>query len=226
MRIMINDLTKQDFKSIYSNQEDVETFYTTALRCAKIYKRMSAYFSVGIFKHLKKGLKEFINNDGYMQLIISQEIDSDILRLINKSYLLKEEQKNILLSRTEIMEKINELIDQDEADIFSYLIAIGKLDIKIAYKTRGIVHDKFGLISDGVHNLAYIGSNNFTENAATFNDEAFQVTIDWDNPSKRELDVIDKLNDLFDNPSRLAKMAQKALVKNNAVNLIADEVTK
>lgn len=34
------------------------------------------------------------------------------------------------------------------------------------------------------------------------------------------------LNDLFDNPSRLAKMAQKALVKNNAVNLIADEVTK
>lgn len=198
MRIMINDLTKQDFKSIYSNQEDVETFYTTALRCAKIYKRMSAYFSVGIFKHLKKGLKEFINNDGYMQLIISQEIDSDILRLINKSYLLKEEQKNILLSRTEIMEKINELIDQDEADIFSYLIAIGKLDIKIAYKTRGIVHDKFGLISDGVHNLAYIGSNNFTENAATFNDEAFQVTIDWDNPSKRELDVIDKLNDLFD----------------------------
>ncbi len=34
------------------------------------------------------------------------------------------------------------------------------------------------------------------------------------------------LTDLFDNPSRLAKMAQKALVPNNAVQLIADEVTK
>jgi hypothetical protein len=31
---------------------------------------------------------------------------------------------------------------------------------------------------------------------------------------------------LFDNPSRLSKMAQKALVKNNAADLIVDEVTK
>jgi UDP-N-acetylglucosamine--N-acetylmuramyl-(pentapeptide) pyrophosphoryl-undecaprenol N-acetylglucosamine transferase len=38
--------------------------------------------------------------------------------------------------------------------------------------------------------------------------------------------VTSTLNDLFDNPSRLVKMSQKALVKNNAVNLIADEVTK
>ncbi len=34
------------------------------------------------------------------------------------------------------------------------------------------------------------------------------------------------LTDLFDNPSRLNKMAQKARVENNAVKLIADEITK
>lgn len=34
------------------------------------------------------------------------------------------------------------------------------------------------------------------------------------------------LVELFDNPSRLNKMASKALVKNNAVNLIADEILK
>lgn len=34
------------------------------------------------------------------------------------------------------------------------------------------------------------------------------------------------LTELFENPSRLAKMAQKALIKNNAVQLIADEITK
>jgi len=34
------------------------------------------------------------------------------------------------------------------------------------------------------------------------------------------------LGDLFDNSSRLAKMAEKSRVPNNAVNLIADEVTK
>lgn len=34
------------------------------------------------------------------------------------------------------------------------------------------------------------------------------------------------LNDLFDNPSRLEKMAHKALVENSAVELISDEITK
>ncbi len=34
------------------------------------------------------------------------------------------------------------------------------------------------------------------------------------------------LSDLFDNPSRLAKMAQKALVPNDAVDLIVGEITK
>lgn len=34
------------------------------------------------------------------------------------------------------------------------------------------------------------------------------------------------LTELFDNPSRLVKMAQKAYIKNDAVNLICDEITK
>ena len=34
------------------------------------------------------------------------------------------------------------------------------------------------------------------------------------------------LTELFDNPNRLSKMANKALVPNNAVNLICDEITK
>jgi UDP-N-acetylglucosamine--N-acetylmuramyl-(pentapeptide) pyrophosphoryl-undecaprenol N-acetylglucosamine transferase len=34
------------------------------------------------------------------------------------------------------------------------------------------------------------------------------------------------LSELFDNPTRLAKMAQKSLVPNHAVEMIADEITK
>ena len=34
------------------------------------------------------------------------------------------------------------------------------------------------------------------------------------------------LTELFDNPARLEKMAKKSLVENNAVVLIADEITK
>lgn len=195
---MNHNLTKCSFESIYSSQKDVEIFYSSALTNASIYKRVSAYFSLGIFSYLKKGLSDFIQNDGYMQLILSIEIPSDILKLINKSYLEKETLKNKFLSKKEILQQINKLSHQDDADIFAYLIAIGKLDIKLVYKLKGIFHDKFGIISDGIHNLVYIGSNNLTEAAAANNDEAFQVTIDWESPSKRELQTINELNYLFD----------------------------
>ena len=61
-------------------------------------------------------------------------------------------------------------------------------------------------------------------NAASFAKTGGGFAIEQSKFTQRWLTSM--LNDLFDNPSRLAKMAQKALVKNNAVNLIADEVTK
>ncbi len=195
---MSNDLTKCNFKSIYSNQKDVEQFYSSALINASIYKRVSAYFSLGIFSYLKKGLVAFLKNDGYMQLIISLDIEPDILELINKSYLKKEEIKEKFLSKSKILNQLKDIATQKDSDIFAFLIAIGKLDIKLVYKLNGIVHDKFGIISDGKHNLVYIGSNNFTEAAISNNDEAFQVTIDWEQPSKRELNTINELDSLFE----------------------------
>lgn len=193
---MSNDLTKVNFKTIYFNQNDVEEFYSKALNNAKLYKRITAYFSIGIFKYLKKGMAEFVNNDGYMELLLSEDIDQSTINQINRGY----DQKTLLkdTSKKIIIERINELCNQDDINLFSYLIAVGKLDVKLVYKLKGIVHDKFGVISDGIHNLVYIGSNNFTEAATTKNDEAFQVTIDWDNPSKRELSSINELNQLFD----------------------------
>lgn len=193
---MNKDLSKISFKTIYGNQKDVEDFYSKALNNAKLYKRITAYFSVGIFKYLKKGIAEFVNNDGYMELILSEDIDQLTINQINKGY----DQKKIfsLTSKKKVVDRICELCNQDDINLFSYLIAVGKLDVKLVYKLDGIVHDKFGIISDGIHNLVYIGSNNFTEASASKNDEAFQVTIDWDEPSKRDLATIDELNDLFD----------------------------
>ena len=71
---MYCNLTKLQFKTIYSEPAEVADFYSKALRQARVYKRVSAYFSFGIFNYLKKGLPDFINNDGYMQLILSKNL--------------------------------------------------------------------------------------------------------------------------------------------------------
>lgn len=57
----------------------------------------------------------------------------------------------------------------------------------------------------------------FAKNGGGFAIEQSKFTVRW---------LSSTLFELFDNPSRLDKMAKKALVPNNAVNLIADEVTK
>ena len=107
---MSKDLTKYTFKTIYSNQKDVESFYSNALNNASLYKRVSAYFSLGIFSYLKKGLVDFLNNDGYMQLIISIDVSPDIIKIINNSYLQKQEKQLDLLSKKEIIEQLKEII--------------------------------------------------------------------------------------------------------------------
>ncbi len=57
----------------------------------------------------------------------------------------------------------------------------------------------------------------FAKNGGGFAIEQSKFTERW---------LSSTLTDLFDNPSRLEKMASKALVPNNAVHLIADEITK
>lgn len=194
---MTRDLTKYNFETLYSTSQQINDFYATSLNEAKLYRRVSAYFSNDVFKFLKKGLPEFIKHDGYFQLVLSKEIKAETINEIIKGHTQKEQQKYALLSKDEIIKQLELICDTEEISIFSFLIAIGKLDVKVAYKKIGNVHDKFGLITDGIHNLAYIGSNNFTSSAIQYNDEAFQVTIDWDEPSKRELDFLSKLDTAF-----------------------------
>ena len=60
-------------------------------------------------------------------------------------------------------------------------------------------------------------AESFAKNGGGFAIEQSKFTVKW---------LTATLNDLFDNPARLVKMAQKAIVANNAVNLIADEILK
>lgn len=60
-------------------------------------------------------------------------------------------------------------------------------------------------------------AENFIANGGGFSIPQDKFTPKW---------LASTLGELFDNPARLDKMAQKALVKNNAVKLISDEILK
>ena len=192
------DLTKYTYKTTYSTPKDVVEFYSQALREAKIYKRASAYFSLGSFKYLDKSLPAFILNKGYMQLILSTQLTKEVIEQINKGYLQKSDQSFALMSNKFIADQIANMCKSEDSDIFAYLIATGKLDVKLACKTTGIFHDKFGYISDDDHEMVYIGSNNFSENGMANNDELFSLTIGWEDASLRDKKTINEIKNLFD----------------------------
>ncbi|MEY2195719.1 SNF2-related protein [Neobacillus sp. BF23-41] len=155
----------------------VNEFYNPVLQIATSYDRVSGYFSSKALAAYAKGLKGLIHNGGKMRLIISQDISEEDFDLIKKGYDLREQLINNLLS------KINEELTTDEQINFhnlAHLIARGKVDIKIGFKTSGIFHSKFGLCEDAEGNLIYFtGSNNETQAAIENNFESFDITTSW-----------------------------------------------
>ncbi len=73
------------------------------------------------------------------------------------------------------------------------------------------------LVPLGINPDQAANAASFAKSGGGFAIEQSKFTLRW---------LTSTLCDLFDNPSRLNKMAQKALVPNNAVDLICDEVTK
>ena len=152
-------------------------FYNPVLQIATSYDRVSGYFSSKALAAYAKGLKGLIQNNGKMRLIISQDISKEDFDLIKEGYDLREQLTNNLLT------KLDEPLNLDEQINFynlAHLIAIGKVDIKIGFKTSGIFHSKFGLCEDSAGNVIYFtGSNNETQAAIENNFESFDITTSW-----------------------------------------------
>lgn len=165
---------------VYSTNDDIEKFYNDTLTMAILYQRVSAYFDSKLFKYISKGILGLLNNKGKMQLVLSTEINEHIVEQIKTGYSERDLASNILktikIDKTEdLLEKVSDL---------SFLISIGLLDVKIAIKEIGILHEKYGLIRDTENNaILFSGSNNETEAAIHHNYESFETTLSWDKSS-------------------------------------------
>jgi len=176
-----------ELKNVYSDKDEILEFYNSVLSKAAKYDRVSAYISDGIFNILSRGLNEFYINNGKIRMIISSEVDVETFRKIKEGYKLRE--KFSLLSKD---------FFNIEEEMIIYLIAAGALELKIAFMKKGIMHDKFALVYDDFSNtILFSGSNNETAAAIENNHESFDVTLNFDKPSYRELDKIRIRSSLF-----------------------------
>lgn len=78
-------LRDHEFKSSYHklNDDVAKEFYLPCMRNASVYKRISGYFGSTIYIIAWSALKEFISNNGHMQLLCSPyltEEDAEAIR--------------------------------------------------------------------------------------------------------------------------------------------------
>lgn len=182
------------FNPSYNSKKDniISSFYIKAFKNSIRYDRVSAYFDSKILRMYSSGIEELYKNKGTVRFIFSCDITDEDYDLMKQGYELRDKYKQKLLSAL-----CEEDINIDLSNL-AHLIALGVVDIKIAFTKTGIFHDKYGLFRDEEDNVLYFrGSNNETLSAVLNNYEGFETTLSW-KCDQNELSKIENAVESFD----------------------------
>lgn len=181
--------TELTIKDLYvTDSDDIpEEFYGIALPKTVLYKRAAGFFSSSALATLGRGLKQFYYNGGNMRLIVSPLFSKEDYEAIELGY---KAQEDIAAQRIVEMFNIDEIKDDDGANILSWLIFEKRLDIRVVVKKennkKAIFHDKFSVLIDEEGNrITFRGSMNESETAMVDNYESIEVDCSWETEGLR-----------------------------------------
>lgn len=156
-------------------------FFSDCLCNSTRFDLMLGFFSSSAINVLADGFASFLYNGGRMNLIVN-----DILTEQDKNAIANGELEPPLpfFDITDIENLKNTLSERDSHffECLSWLIRNNRLDIKIVAPkgSIGISHTKTGIFSDGVNNVGFDGSCNFSRSALIDNIESLTIFCDWD----------------------------------------------
>jgi hypothetical protein len=187
------NLRDLDIKPLYNSitEDVISSFYEPALGCCTEYRRASAYFDANILSLYASGIERIVEKHGHISFVFSDDIPEKDFEEMKAGYSNRAKLENQLVAKANTSAPSAELCN------LAYLIEIGLVDIKIAFTSAGIFHDKFGLIYDGKDVVCFRGSNNETAASALKNFESFDTTCSW-NASDREMAKIKGAEEEFD----------------------------
>lgn len=177
-------LTELNLKAVYRSEYDhiLEDFYIPALSSSVAYDRAVGFFSASMLSYAAQGLSAFIDNEGQMRLIFGGEIQEEDERRIKEGYELRELTQRLGKQFIETIEGVDDPLFYRRLEVLSWLIAAGRLDIKVALKRKGMYHEKIGIFTDADSNkVVFQGSANETTHALLpdFNFESINVFKCW-----------------------------------------------
>jgi superfamily II DNA or RNA helicase len=147
------------------------------------YDRAVGFFSAAMISYATQGLECFVRGGGKMRLIVGAELEPEEHDAVMRGY---EERERILERLGRDFEPI---ITQVSAELFlrrlealQWLVANGRLDIKVALRRKGMYHEKVGILVDASEDfVVFQGSANESLYALSpdFNYESLNVFRSW-----------------------------------------------
>ena len=177
---MLKSLT---IKEVYNSEDDniLKDFYIPALKNAVSYDRAVGYFDAKVLTTAARGLACFVENGGYIRLIVGATLTDAEYKAISDGYGEREFIEKLAIKFDESLNAFNSELYKNQLNTLTWFIQHKKLDVKIALRRGGIYHEKVGIIKDAAgDSLVFQGSANETNNALSpFNYESINVFKSW-----------------------------------------------
>ena len=217
-------LKEVKLKKAYSSDFDniLLDFYIPVLSHSVEYNRLAGFFTSSSLAIAARGISRLLKNDGIMRLVVSPKLRKDDLNTIILAH--KDPEKLIEEKMLNELEKIEEGFIKNHVYALGWMIANGKLEIKVALicdeqgnplsfergEKSGIFHQKVGILRDAEGNtVTFSGSINESAAGWLGNIEEFKVFRSWDTSEQEyiEADIL-KFNTFWNNLSERVKVME------------------
>ncbi|RVK08928.1 DEAD/DEAH box helicase [Sinorhizobium medicae] len=178
---MLRDLV---LKPVYKSDTDniLVEFYLPALSTASRYDRAVGFFSAATLSYAAQALSNFVRNDGQIRLVLGAFCDQSDLDAVLNGYRLKEISEQLGRELLAQISGVSDALFQNRIETLAWLVAHGRLEVKIALRPNGMYHDKIGIITDKRGDaIVFAGSANESIHALlpAYNYESIDVFPSW-----------------------------------------------
>mgnify|MGYP005865052411 CR=1 FL=1 len=136
-------LRKLTYKGVYKSDQDhiLEDFYFPTLSVATRYDRAVGFFSASTISYAAQALSVFVKRGGQIRLILGAFSERGDLEAVKQGYREKEVAEKIGGELLSMISNVSDELFQNRFETLSWLVAHGRLDVKIALRERGMYHD-------------------------------------------------------------------------------------
>ena len=170
-------------------QDLVGEVLVPAMRLCDELRIEAGFFSSRCLAQIAPGLASFVNDtNGVLQLMASPEISEEDQIAIREG--VRDPQTVLGQAMEKLFERARlseSAIERHAVETLSFLVASGRLEMRVVLMTRGMYHRKIWLFRSADQWLAVHGSGNATERGLLVNGEQMSVDRAWmDGPRSTE----------------------------------------